>query len=1259
MSQIFKKLTPINDADIDQSHIDAVDFSIEDPDVLNVAISGNYGSGKSSFIETYKKKYNKKNKTFLHISLAHFTSEDEIEDKQQIKQNTNKGENDNVLEGKIVNQLLHQIDADKIPLTIFKSKQHPKTSQIFGWSFIVSIFLLAISVLWNFKNLTKTVGEISPDFLWFSQVKLIIIIVLIIDSLILIYELLRLQLYRKLFKVISFKGTNVSGEIEILQDSEASYFDQYLDDVLYLFDNCQHNIIVFEDIDRFETNLIFSKLKEINTLVNSKRKARGEGNKLLFMYLVKDDMFISKERTKFFDFIIPIIPTITSSNSREKFSEILADLGCEKDFKGSFLQKISIYIDDLRLVTNICNEYVLYKNNLTGEEVKNKLKLSNEKLFAMVVYKNIFPKDFSELQGNSGFIYKLFQEKDNFKKGQLHDINEQISEIKQKILNAESEVLNNELELYSSILKIPTNRPFLKVNNKFEYQFNSRLDFIAELLKEDAEIESYKNYSSVGNGYYSNKETKETIFKIPDSERDNFESRLENIKNKGSIELLKNEINALQKKKQEIQRQKLANLITRDNIDNIASEEEFKYIKNNSQFSMITFLIRNSFIDETYPDYITYFYPNSMNREDKEFIMAVQGEDNRLPWDYHLTNITEIYNNRIDSEDFNRDEILNYDLFEYVISEGNEERLIPYFIENRLKFLISFFGKSSLDRQKTVVSYILNYNPDLVESLLSSKDFLHTGGFAMTQCMLFNDFLLLSRKLSPLQKKQLSQFVSDSWNFIWYEFKQTGEVDDYIDLILNLEHLNVKINKFNFGSEYGDLNDKVYNNNLYQLNAINITKLLLYLDSSLNENDIKYRNFTIINSDNKFSYLLDYVNENLEDYLKIIVEQSDGVIRDDVKYIYAILNHANVSDEIKVEYLTCVSDNILELSKINNILIGDKAIELNKAIFNTKNILDYFIEHEEWNEILINFVNSKEKLKFDNNAFKELSNENQEKFFEKTVKCNAIENKHYRVVLSSLGWFYNSLPEDLDDDKIYILIESGTISKEFEVTVLSDLRDNYPESVIKYILKYLDGYIENIDDCYNEDEILEILGQKIPFEKAQVLVDSFNATISVKDKNYSSELIAYILKNKFDDEDLPMILKEYQAFDKIAQDVIIQKGTENIKAILDKFYSVEKNLLLSLMQDRNINLEDRRLLYSRNIPHNNVEKLFEDLHFLNLFEEYNQVIQEVREHNNPKILALEYNKHILDFLQDKGFFKSFRVDSHNDNYYRIYSFRNS
>ncbi|HHL0662904.1 TPA: hypothetical protein ACQ0DB_002086, partial [Streptococcus agalactiae] len=119
--------------------------------------------------------------------------------------------------------------------------------------------------------------------------------------------------------------------------------------------------------------LIFEKLREINTLVNNKKKKE---QKLLFIYLVKDDMFISQDRTKFFDFIIPIIPVVTSSNSGEKIGEILTNLGESNSVSKALLKQVAIYIDDMRLAYNICNEFVLYKNNLFSQEENDNNKLN-------------------------------------------------------------------------------------------------------------------------------------------------------------------------------------------------------------------------------------------------------------------------------------------------------------------------------------------------------------------------------------------------------------------------------------------------------------------------------------------------------------------------------------------------------------------------------------------------------------------------------------------------------------------------------------------------------------------------------------------------------------------------------------------------------------------------------------------------------------------------------------------------------------------
>ena len=69
----FERLTPINDIEL-KVYEDAINYVFENQDIKNVAISGAYSAGKSSVLESYKKKHSKLQ--FLHISLAHFQSPD-------------------------------------------------------------------------------------------------------------------------------------------------------------------------------------------------------------------------------------------------------------------------------------------------------------------------------------------------------------------------------------------------------------------------------------------------------------------------------------------------------------------------------------------------------------------------------------------------------------------------------------------------------------------------------------------------------------------------------------------------------------------------------------------------------------------------------------------------------------------------------------------------------------------------------------------------------------------------------------------------------------------------------------------------------------------------------------------------------------------------------------------------------------------------------------------------------------------------------
>ena len=93
-------------------------------------------------------------------------------------------------------------------------------------------------------------------------------------------------------------------------------------------------------MDRFDASRIFERLREINTLVNLQRK---KDNKpvLRFFYLLCDDIFISKDRTKFFDCIIPVVPVVDSSNSYNQFISHLEKNNLLSEFNDGFLQGIS------------------------------------------------------------------------------------------------------------------------------------------------------------------------------------------------------------------------------------------------------------------------------------------------------------------------------------------------------------------------------------------------------------------------------------------------------------------------------------------------------------------------------------------------------------------------------------------------------------------------------------------------------------------------------------------------------------------------------------------------------------------------------------------------------------------------------------------------------------------------------------------------------------------------------------------------------
>ena len=139
----FEKLTIKDDVQLG-IYEDAIQFALDNDDIKNVAISGIYGAGKSSIVASYEKKH--ADKAYLHISLAHFADKERQESGElNLQENNIKG----CLEGKIINQLLHQIDEANIPYTNFLFKRDINNLSWFQILMIVVYFLFLLFAYFN------------------------------------------------------------------------------------------------------------------------------------------------------------------------------------------------------------------------------------------------------------------------------------------------------------------------------------------------------------------------------------------------------------------------------------------------------------------------------------------------------------------------------------------------------------------------------------------------------------------------------------------------------------------------------------------------------------------------------------------------------------------------------------------------------------------------------------------------------------------------------------------------------------------------------------------------------------------------------------------------------------------------------------------------------------------------------------------------------------------------------------------------------
>lgn len=440
LNQIFGKDDPdlVFDDDEKENHM-----------IRNIAVVGDLGSGKSSLLRTYSKK---NNLDFMFISLVDLescklhkeqTKDDNIPDERTVKTGYTTSVNGNQkkqlpfeeeikiyraesdeekedretvqkrLECSILRQLLSYCTREDLRSSALKAiPETPMSRKIdekLKWS-LGYLGCLCIGLLFDdqFGAALRVMGLPVDWCVFLHAVGLCLAFWSIYELGCYLWQEHKLPLR---LEKLTLKSS--AAEAEITPDSQQHCLDLYNFEMVHILERIagRHgNTVVFEDLERFESEICvatMTKLWELNKLLNTHLQTLDPDAKpVRFVYAISDKVLNAENRVKYFDVVLPVLPSLNYCNFIPLFRAELNKMGYNDidDRSNSISPVIEIlngYLTDHRQMLSTLNEFSLlcdlFRANADTE-------VGNEEaawLLAFAACKTLYPE----------YCYRIFSRK--------------------------------------------------------------------------------------------------------------------------------------------------------------------------------------------------------------------------------------------------------------------------------------------------------------------------------------------------------------------------------------------------------------------------------------------------------------------------------------------------------------------------------------------------------------------------------------------------------------------------------------------------------------------------------------------------------------------------------------------------------------------------------------------------------------------------------------------------------------------------------
>ena len=940
---------------------------------------------------------------FLPISLATLQANEEqiaSDEKQDTSAELTDGEKEKRIENlnrkieySILQQIIYREKTRTVPNSRFRKIVHLSNRELIIYPLYCVLTLVCFLILFE-PNFAR-VDSIYDFFSWGSTWNTIFDLAASAWLLFALYVIARY-----VFKSYSNSKLNKlnlkEGEIEIIEDN--SIFNKHLDEILYFFQVTEYNVVIIEDLDRFGTPNIFLKLRELNQLIN---ESKIVGRHITFVYAIKDDIFKDEERTKFFDFITTVIPVINPSNSKDKLKSALEAKGCGNDgISDEDLSEMAFFIQDMRILTNIVNEYKQYRDKLCEA---SDFQLNKTKLLGMIVYKNYYPQDFALLHRREGKIYKCISSKSNFIPLALKAIEES-----ENALSKKEQIFKQDANLSKTDLR----RLFLfKLWNKLSYKpfsvyIKDAYYSFEQIAKNEVVFDNLLITNQISYQYYYGYggalSTSQTIdFKQIDNEI-NYSKR---------IELIENGSTYFSKERRRIQQEKIKakSLRLKDLIKKYKLGETDKY-KSFGLTPMMNVFVRRGYLDEDYYDYISYFYEGMVSLSDRELLLSMKIEEGQS-YEYHIDKI-ENFVKELKDYMFESDAILNIDLLDYLASYNVQSDKFEHVMmrlerdKAPLQFLSQYYSEGK--QPSVVFNHYIEY-ADSWNNIVSWNN-------SPERDNLIEAYLKFCPSWGQIQQK----WLNDNYKFL---------VEHSEGITLDKSLILVKASRFVSlcnGSE--DLLDCVIENDCYEINLENLCIIARRLHSEDKTLSVENLNYTRIKETNNDSFI-DYIEDNISSTIQCLKDKYQDESSESLLFL---LNNADIDAEVKTTYLTGQHNHIDDFAGIDNEEMYAVAVK-SKILLPTWNNVSFYYEHKGgMSDELISFIN---------NYATELSGEicsddlsNKDDLYVSLFGSKMLNIDNYRKLLKS---FTGHIPDidklkNVGQDRLMILAENRRISSNLD-----------------------------------------------------------------------------------------------------------------------------------------------------------------------------------------------------------------------------------